>query len=258
MLENIYEYWIENNIKNRLKTAKYESEKEQYQNLIDEYKEYKKDKSDFDISDFWMFQGDRWIGGIKAPVYYQGRYFCHFYTNVMSTDRFEFEKPWCDARIYLNIKTQNTVQLANVMIDKAIQKNIPLTFKFAFFDERNDNFVLYSEYKHMDSLVNLIDETKKENPNLFAGCEVKNPLMAALKGYMGFGEEPFTFDSYNSVRADILEGTYKKLSEQYIQDKDSLTKENIVLAFQDQCNKNQIDSENFYLNKPDRCFDLEK
>lgn len=258
LLEHIYEFWIENNIKPRLKTAKYDSEREQLQQLIDEFDEYKKDKTDFDIYDFWVYQGDRWLGGIKSPIYYQGRYFCHFYTNVMSTDRFEFEKQCYDARIYLNVKIQNSVELAKIFVDKALQKNVPLTFKIAFFEERNDNFVIYGDYQYLDSIVQMIEETKKENPQLFEGCKVKNPLMATLGGYMGFGEEPFSFGSYNSIRTEIMEYAYRDLVKQFETDPTSLTQENIQQAFELACEKNHIDSENFYLNKLDKYFSYDR
>ena len=258
LLENIFEYWIKNNIKIRLKTAQSDWQKQEYEKLIEDFDFYKKNKKEFDIFDFWSYYGEKWIDGKKSPIYFQGKHFCHFYTNMLSTDRFDFEKQWYDAKIYLNIKVQNTPKLAKIFIDKAIQKNIPLTFKFGFCDDRNDNFVLYSEYKHINSLIDMIEETKKENPKLFVGCKVKNPLMSTLKGYMGFGEEPVTWGSYKSVRVDILEGTYRTLAKLYKNDKGCLTKDNIISVFNDECKRNYVDSQKFYLNQKEQHFNYDK
>ena len=125
--------------------------------------------------------------------------------------------------------------------------NLPLTFKLATSALRNDNFVLYDQFENMTNLIGLIEKTKKENPALFVGCKVKNPLLATLKGYMGFGEEPY-WDSYTSVRVEALEKAYKTLSGHYKTDKNYLTKENIKNAFDEACKKNHIDSTNFCFN----------
>lgn len=257
LLKKIFEYWIEHNIKERAKTAEYEFEQKRFAELLEIYEEYQKNKAEFDINDFWQFQGDNWIEGRKSPIYFQGQYFCHFYANVLSTDRFQFDRQSYDARLYLNIKVKNAVSLAQLFIKKAVEKEIPLTFKIGFGDDRNDNFVLYSQFKHMPSLVELVEEAKKESPKLFEGCKVKNPFMATLKGYIGYGEEPYTWGSYNSVRVEILERTFEKLREEYNKDKNYLTKENIILQFNKVCEDERIDSGNFYLNKPDKFWDFD-
>ena len=54
---------------------------------------------------------ERSVGGISSPIYFQGKYFCHFYTNMMSASRKKFEKQFYDARIYLNIKLENRLTM---------------------------------------------------------------------------------------------------------------------------------------------------
>ena len=109
-----------------------------------------------DIQDYNMM-------GIKPPTYFQYKYFCHFYINHFSLERFKFNKT-VQTRLYLDIKICNTVKVAEKLIDNALKTNTPLLFKFALSDGRNDNFVLYTDYENIYSLLNLIEQTKKEIP----------------------------------------------------------------------------------------------
>lgn len=154
-----------------------------------------------------------------------------------------------DAKIYLNIKLENLPLLAEKLVDNAKDKNAPLLFKFSFSDARNDNVVVYSKYEDINKIVDVIETTKKENPKLFVGCKVKNPLMATYKGYMGFGEAPLVYGSYNSVRADVLKKMYKELLKKYKQNKNCLTKENMQKSFEKACKENKVSSKEFYKNE---------
>lgn len=157
---------------------------------------------------------------------------------------------YCDARIYLNIKLKNLPLLAEKLVDNAITENAPLIFKFAFSDKRNDNVVIYSRYKDLEKIVAVIEKTKQDNPELFDGCKVRNPLMATYKEYMGFGEEPLKFGtSYNSIRVDILKKMYKVLSKKYKNDKNYLSKSNLQKCFEKTCKKYKVDSKEFYKNQ---------
>ena len=231
-------------------TTTKEWQKEELKQLIDDpfFNPEGKEKLE-DIYEMWLYPNDIMVAGLNSPIYFQGKYFCHFFTNLMSLDRIKFEKQFCDARIYLNIKFENRLELAEKLIDNALEMNLPLTFKFATSVARNDNFVLYDQYENMMGLIGLIEKTKNENPSLFVGCKVKNPLFATLNGYMGFGEEPY-WDSYTSVRVEALEKAYAELSKHYKKDKNYLTKENIKKAFYEACRKNHINSNNLCFNIP--------
>ena len=157
---------------------------------------------------------------------------------------------YCDARIYLNIKLKNLPLLAEKLVDNAITENAPLLFMFALSDKRNDNVVIYSRYKDLEKIVAVIEKTKQDNPELFDGCKVRNPLMATYKEYMGFGEEPLKFGtSYNSIRVDILKKMYKVLSKKYKNDKNYLSKNNMQKCFENTCKKYKVDSKEFYKNQ---------
>lgn len=179
---------------------------------------------------------------------FQGNYFLVVDTNHFSVTREKKARYCYDTKLYLNIKLENRVTLAKRMIEKALKKDIPFVFKFALYDQRTDNVVIYTDFENVATTADLIDEIKKENPHLFEGCEVKNPLLATYRGYIGFGEEAY-YGSYNSVRSDILKMTYLELLKQYRKDETSLTDENIKNIFKKNCLHERVDFNCFYRNE---------
>ena len=197
-----------------------------------------------------IFEILSYVGGAisQEAWHFQNEHFLVFDVNSMFLGKPYIQ--YFDARIYLNIKLDNLPMLAEKLIDNAIENNAPLLFKFALADARNDNVVIYSQFKDLEKNVAVIEKTKKENPELFENCKVTNPLMATYKGYMGFGEEPLKFGtSYNSIRVDILKKMFKELSIQYEQNRHCLTKKNINKCFENACKEFKVDSKDFYKNQ---------
>lgn len=178
--------------------------------------------------------------------YFQSGHFVLF--NVKDFYANKGKKMTCDARLYLNIKQQNIAKLANLFIEDAIKNDLPLLFKFALKGNRNDNMVFYVQFAEFDEIVDMIERTKKNYPELFEGCKVKNPIMATYKKYMGYGEEPLSFGSYTSNRVEIFEYMFGELSKDYKKDKNSLTKENMNKYFLEGCKFDCIDPKEFYKN----------
>ena len=201
----------------------------------------------------FSFIQDFSFAGIMSPIYFQEKHFCHFYINELSLERKKLDKQ-VETRLYLNIKPKNIVQLANKLIDNALKLNSPLLFKVALKNGRNDNVVLYTNYEDIYSLINLIELTKQKNPDLFDGCNVENPFMAKIKGYIGYGDEPFVWGSFNSVRIEILQKCYDILSKKHKNDIENITKNEIIELFEKVCGKYQVDKNNFYLNIEERDY----
>ena len=248
MLIDIYKYWYEVTLENKLKEN---CDQKDLVKRITDFKniDYYKPRKDMPIVKIWKEIDDHsyWFN-LTAPIYFQFGYFCQFHINQMFKE-VKNRLYEIDARIYLNLKPKNIVKLCDILIKKSIEKELPLLFKIAYDNKRNDNFVLYSSYEFMPEFINLIKDTKRKNPELFEDCKVKNPFMATLFGYMGFGEEPI-YDSYNSIRSDLLLDCYKILSKQYKENPDSLTKENILKTIHGLSPKYKIDKNNFCLNVP--------
>lgn len=208
-------------------------------------------KSIYEIIDEWNYKGL-----FEDACRFQDSYFLVIDTNFFTAEREKMAFRYYDTKIYLNIKLENRVELAKRFIDKAMKEGFPLTFKFALYDERTDNVVIYNKFENTKATAKFIDEIKKEHPELFEGCKVKNPLLATYHGYMGFGEESY-YGSYNSVRTDILMLTYLELLEEYKKDKKSLTDENIKRKFRKNCWREQVDPNCFYKNKDRKIWDPE-
>ncbi len=255
LLEKVYAYWWKNAFK---PTYDVESKKYNYENslikLYAEDNEYNPDSNErINIFEILEQIQDRNMLGIRPPTFFQDKYFCHFYVNDFSLERMKYNKI-VQTRLYLNIKTKNIISLANKLIDSALKNNTPLLFKFALKEGRNDNFVLYTNYEDIYSLIDLIEKTKLENPKLFVGCKVKNPLMGVIKDYIGYGDEPFTWGSFNSVRVDALEKCYDILTKKYKDNTASITEKEIMDVFNKVCEFYQIDKNNFFLNAEEKNF----
>ena len=95
-----------------------------------------------------------------------------------------------ELRLYLNIKMQNLPMLSKKIYDKFDQNKFPLYFKISGLNNRNDNVVIYTNYKNAQQAVDLLKEIKKENPELFIGAENINPFLGRIDNFIGFGEEP--------------------------------------------------------------------
>lgn len=178
---------------------------------------------------------------------FQGDHFLIFDTSFFTADREHYARQFYEAKLYLNINLTNRPKLAEKLINKAILKDIPLVFKFAFDDERTDNFVMYANFIDMKKTIDMVEEVKRENPSLFEGSKIYNPLVAKYKEYIGVGEESI-YGSYNSARCDILNETRNELAKEYSLNKYYLKNENIKKVFDKWCFRLRIDPDNFCQN----------
>ena len=248
LLENIYKYWWDNAVIPQYESLSTKDKKYYGEKLVknEDYIPTSKNRIESIHELLGEFE-DTLTMGLLGPTYFQGKHFCVFYTNTLSLERKKFSRD-IDLRVYLHIKIKNAVKLAHKLIKAALLTNTPLTLKMGLSDSRNDNFILYTNYKELDSTIALIEQVRGKYPELFVGCKVNNPMMAKYKGYMGLGEEPYSWGSYNSVRVDSLQKCYKLLNKEYKKDKTILTNEKIYETLKEVCKENKIDIEHFSLN----------
>ena len=252
LLKKVYTFWYYHALKERFENPQTPGQRERIKEEIFDIDRLKPENiKDGDIFDICSYFEDRFVGWLKFPTYFQDKYFCHLYVNELLPELKEKEK-FTEVRLYLKIKVDNVVKLTDILIDNAIKNKVPFVIKFAIHDNRNDNYVIYTDYDNIKNVVDLIEITKRENPHLFDGCKVKNPLMATYKKYMGFGEEPFLFGSYNSVRVDALLDAYKELRKEYSKDNKGLTVDNIKKELKIACEKLWIDFDNFCMNSKNK------
>ena len=254
LLKKIYSYWWSNAILQKYNTISNKENTLKKFVLNEDFNPKNINKED--IEETLGYIENFLFCGVMPPVYFQEDNFCQFYVNEFSLERQKLNKP-VQTRLYLNIKSTNIMKVAEKLIDMALEDNTPLLFKVALKNGRNDNVVLYTNYEDIYSTLKLVEKVKNNNPKLFAGCNVKNPFMAKIKNYIGYGDEPFSYGSFNSVRVDALRKCYDILVKKF-DNVLKITKEDIILVFNKVCSYFQIDKDNFYLNSEERDFSILK
>lgn len=150
--------------------------------------------------------------GNFSPIYFQNDAFIHVNSNKFYVSK--NKKQPNDCRLYLNLKIENVAEVAKLAMRYGQRNGLPLYFKFARNDDRNDTFLFYCSYEEAPQVIKLIETIKSEKPNLFDGAESVPPHLGVINGYIGFGEEPTEAKkldiyedgaSYTEVRADALE-----------------------------------------------------
>lgn len=169
---------------------------------------------DLDMLDFFRGNGAfRNEFSTNAPIYMQGMFgffdkesnkfvpnggFMHCYSVGRGSDDVKM-------RLYLNIKGENIVALASLLYGTFLRDtDIPYCFKFVPISDRNDTLVMYTSYENAQTCIDVINEVRKNRPELFDGAENISPLLGKIDGYIGFGEEPeYRHSSFNSERECI-------------------------------------------------------
>jgi len=109
-------------------------------------------------------------------------------------------------RLYLNIKPENVCDLIEQLLKKCSEKKHNLYFKFFTKDNRNDTFLIYTDYDHVKKIINILKNIKKENPQIFQGCEKINPILTNIDNFIGFSDEPIQSNySFNLLRANAID-----------------------------------------------------
>ena len=167
--------------------------------------------------------------GAYSPIYFQDISFIHVNSNKFYYSKSKKQPNEC--RLYLNMKVENVAEFATIAMRLGQVLELPLYFKFARNDKRNDTFLFYCSYEEVPKVVALIEQIKAEKPKLFEGTEKVPCHLGKINGYIGFGEEPTEVcklpiyedgASYTEVRADMLEELHivnerfreKKISEE--------------------------------------------
>lgn len=126
----------------------------------------------------------------------------------------------CECRLYLNLKPKNAITMGAILGELCEEKNIPLCYKFWTADnERNDSFLVYTNYDHVAEIVDEIKKIEKTNPELFAGSTQANPFLARVDNFIYFGEEPKKYPvSFTRARANAISDFVKTVGKDNLLD----------------------------------------
>ena len=111
-------------------------------------------------------------------------------------------------RLYINSDPLDTYKVAMQFIKKCIQRNIPYDFKFDEAGNRDDTIVIYSDTEHLVDFINILNEIKKENPEIGEKFQAPPILTGKIGDWIGYGSEPQIEgkkDTFNGFRAKVID-----------------------------------------------------
>lgn len=118
-----------------------------------------------------------------------------------------------DCRLYINLLPENALEVAQFLVEACKKKAPNYTPYFKIYSDncRSDTFLLYTNYKNVQSYAKLFNQIKEKHPSLFEGCEKAFPHLPKLYGFIGFAEElKFKRTSYTNELAEALDDFYEK------------------------------------------------
>ena len=153
----------------------------------------------------------------NTPIVFKSRGFTHirfFGNHDVENDQEISRQIYC--RFYICPEIEKLPEILPKLFDKYKEKGFRLIAKFADTNERNDRMVIYSDKESAISQLEILQELKDENPDLFQNLG-KNRLWGKIEGVDGiyFGEEnpyykPGGF-TYSEDRARVVGKSYEVL-----------------------------------------------
>ena len=129
--------------------------------------------------------------------------------------------PNIEHRLYLNTESIDTYKILTYLVEKCAEHHLPYYFKFDQKANRDDNVVLYSSSENITKYIEILQEIKREHPELIS--RVKDPpvLTGKIDGWIGYGSQPEKIPgrkkySFNAVRAELLDKSIDKVTKQWV------------------------------------------
>ena len=129
--------------------------------------------------------------------------------------------PRIEHRLYLNIEAPDIYKMVIYLIEKLELRHKPYYFKFDKKGKRNDTVVIYASTEDLAEYVEILQEIKKEHPDLIARAKEPPLLTGKIDGWIGYGSDPGRDfrgypHSFNEVRANMLEPIIEKITAKWI------------------------------------------
>lgn len=129
--------------------------------------------------------------------------------------------PNVEHRLYLDTESLDTYKMTTYLVEKCDEHHLPYYFKFDQYADRDDTIVIYSSTENLTKYVEILQEIKKEHPELVSRTKEPPVLTGKIDGWIGYGSEPAkTPDgqrhSFNEIRAKVLENSIGKVTKQWI------------------------------------------
>lgn len=124
-------------------------------------------------------------------------------------------------RLYLNTESMDTYKMANLFVKKCDTHHLPYYFKFNPTGDRDDTIVIYSSTKDLTKYLGILNEIKKENPELVSRIKPAPVLTGKIDDWIGYGSEPKpapdgSLQSFNDVRSKPIESAIDELTKKWV------------------------------------------
>lgn len=148
--------------------------------------------------------------------------------------------PNVEHRLYLDTESLDTYKMITYLVEKCDEHHLPYYFKFDQYANRDDTIVIYSSTENLTKYVEILQEIKKEHPDLVSRAKEPPVLTGQIDGWIGYGSEPSKTpdgkrQSFNEVRAKTLEHSIGTVTKQWIMShrNQEITYQDQKLSFQD-------------------------
>ena len=136
-----------------------------------------------------------------------------------------------DHRLYLNTENIDTYKVMELFRNKCKERELDYHFKFSDNGDRDNTIVIYSDDRKLSDYIEILEEIKKEEPEIVKRAQTPPMLTGKIDGWIGYGSEPSLDEngkhtkSFNSVRSGIIQNAISKETMKWIRENKELTKE---------------------------------
>ena len=153
------------------------------------------------------------------------------YISHNSINPSKYKKIIVDHRLYLNTENIDTYKVMELFRNKCKERELDYHFKFSDNGDRDDTIVIYSDDRKLSDYIDILEEIKKEEPEIVKRAQTPPMLTGKIDGWIGYGSEPPLDEngkhtnSFNSVRSKIIQNAISKETIKWIRENKELTKE---------------------------------
>lgn len=153
------------------------------------------------------------------------------YISHNSINPSKYKKIIVDHRLYLNTENIDIYKVMELFRNKCKERELDYHFKFSDNGDRDDTIVIYSDDKKLSKYLEILEEIKKEEPEIVKRAQTPPMLTGKIDGWIGYGSEPSLDEngkhtnSFNSIRSGIIQNAISKETIKWIRENKELTKE---------------------------------
>ena len=156
------------------------------------------------------------------------------YISHNSINPSKYKKFIVDHRLYLNTENIDTYKVMELFRNKCKERELDYHFKFSDKGDRDDTIVIYSDDRKLSDYLKILEEIKKEEPEIVKRAQTPPMLTGKIDGWIGYGSEPKldedgNTNSFNNIRSGIIQNAISKETIKWLRENKELTKENTGL-----------------------------